>query len=457
MRFPFTLAPTIQLKLAVIVMIVLSSCSKVQKHDLVITNANIIDVKTGKVLKDRTVAVDRNRISVIYEDEAKFDETTQVLDAQGKFIIPGLCDSHMHIGFLTTTEGDTLINELADFVRRGVLYFRDVGDPVDVMSKLKTQISSGELDGPEIYYTGPMLESGPLYWEGKNEFLPGFTVPLDNRKNVDSLLPLLAEEGATLIKTFNNINPELYPYIVEIANQNKLKIVHDPGIRPIINRMPIGKALELGVTSFEHAIAPWNYILKDEYRADLETINSQKTDLQKQAAFMVKIVQLGTESISEQRLETLCQLMKERNAVLCPTLLVFRSLLDAIQEAEANQPGNEELAKSLALIKSLNETTDFIVRELSAHGVKLLVGQDDFKPEGTVKEMVLLSEAGVDNIEILRAATIYAAEWLEISDKYGSIEEGKMADMVLLNADPLADISNVKDVFHVIQHGKLVK
>ena len=85
------------------------------------------------------------------------------------------------------------------------------------------------------------------------------------------------------------------------------------------------------------------------------------------------------------------------------------------------------------------------------------MGQDQYISEGTAEEMALMSEAGVPNIEVLRGATLYAAEWLGIEDTYGSIEQGKIADLVLVNADPLADIANVHDVYRVIQHGKLVQ
>ena len=105
----------------------------------------------------------------------------------------------------------------------------------------------------------------------------------------------------------------------------------------------------------------------------------------------------------------------------------------------------------------MKEVSDYFVRELSRYGVKMLVGQDGINPVATSEEMVLMKEAGVPDIAVLRGATIYAAEWLEIDDKYGSVESGKIADLVILNANPLDDIAHVGDVFLVLQHGEIVK
>ncbi|MBI9052335.1 MAG: amidohydrolase family protein [Bacteroidales bacterium] len=436
--------------------ITIAACNRPIEHDLIIRNINIIDVVTGKTLQNQTIAIDNNQISKIYSENINFSASSEIIEGKGKFITPGLFDNHMHIAHLTCYGGDTLQTRLAEFVHNGVLYFRDVGGPVDVLKRLKSKISSGDLIGPDIYYTGPMLESSPLHWEKINEELPEFTVPLDTRDDVDSLLPILAKKGATMIKTFSNIKTELYPYIVDVARKNNLKIVHDPG-SPLFNQIPINMALELGVTTIEHSMAAWCYILKDEYRIELDTLLQQDTNIRQKMVFMFEMADMGIESISEERLKALCMLMKEKNAVYSPTLNVFKGFLSEIEEEIANGNNDEMLFKRKKLLSDFVTIGNYIVREFSENGVKLLVGQDNIDPEGTVKEMVVLSEAGVSNIEVLRGATLYAAEWLELTEKYGSIKPFQIADLVILNTDPLENIANMKDVFMVIQQGKVVK
>jgi hypothetical protein len=187
---------------------------------ILLQDAAVFDVTSGMMEGPLDLIIEGDRIVALLPGGSGRD-AARVIDCSGKFVIPGLCDSHTHLAGLTTEgEADALQENLVDFVSRGILFVRDVGGPVDVMSEMKSKISSGELVGPEIFYTGPMLESSPLYWEKFNEDLPGFTVPVDNREDVDALLPVLAEKGATLIKTFNHIKPELYPHIVSVARQN---------------------------------------------------------------------------------------------------------------------------------------------------------------------------------------------------------------------------------------------
>jgi len=431
------------------------SCTR-RTFDIIIKHANIIDVHTGELMKNKFIGISGGLITNISRIPLRStSDHTITIEGRDKYVIPGLCDSHTHLAFLTITGGDTLKTELDEFIHRGVLYVRDVGGPIDVMNSLKNRITSGELAGPEIFYTGPMLESSPLYWREFNNVLPDFTVALDNKEDVDSLLLDLIRKDAKLIKTFNNIKPELYPYIVEVAKQNHLKIVHDPGV-PLFSWIPIDAALEMGVTSIEHGMAPWPYVLKDKYSIKQDSLFGPGVDLGQQMNLMAQIAELGIAGISEERLKDLSVLMIENRSVLCPTLRAFNES----EEEQSNQASGEltEEQKTRNTISTgIKEVSDYFVQELSRYGVKMLVGQDAINPVGTFEEMVLMKEVGVPDIEVLRGATIYAAEWLEVDDKYGSVEAGKFADLVVLSANPLDDIAHVGDVFLVIQHGEVLK
>ena len=432
------------------------SCTR-QTFDIIIKHANIIDVHTGELMKNKDIGISGGQITTISRIPIRStSDHTITIEGRDKYVIPGLCDSHTHLAFLTITGGDTLKTELDDFIHRGVLYVRDVGGPIDVMNSLKNRITSGELAGPEIFYTGPMFESSPLYWREFNNVLADFTIALDNKEDVDSLLLDLARKDAKLIKTFNNIKPELYPYIVEVAKQNRLKIVHDPG-GPLFNWIPIDAAIEMGITTIEHAKAPWPYVLKDEYREKHDSLIGPDVGMGQQMNLMLQIAELGIASVSEKRLEDLSVIMIENESVLCPTLRVFKEWEGEEQANQAEGELTEEQKTRITITAGMKEVSNYFVQELSRYGVKMLVGQDGIDPLGTSEEMVLMKEAGVPDIEVLRGATIYAAEWLEVDDRYGSVEVGKFADLVVLNINPLEDIAHVGDVFLVLQHGKIVK
>jgi imidazolonepropionase-like amidohydrolase len=433
------------------------SCSTEEPVDynpetaILLKGANLFDAGSGMMNGPRDLLIDGGLIVAdLPADSGK--EASRVIDCTDKYIIPGLGDSHIHLAFLTTKDEQEYHGELAKFVKQGVLFVRDVGGPVDVMQEMKRQIRDGELTGPEIFYTGPMLESSPLHWEQFNEELPSFTVPLDSEEDVDELLPVLAEKGATLIKTFNNLKPELYPHIVTIAAENGLKIVHDPG-RPLINWVPLATALELGVTSFEHGFAAWAYVLAEEYQEQRAALSTSDADPEQQMEFIAQMGGLGAEAISVERLKELSEMMVAKDAVLCPTLWAFQGE----DEDQSDEATEQERHRRKQMMEMLTNISSHIVRELARNGVRVLVGQDNCEAEGTLEEMKLLAEAGVPEVEVLKGATIYAAHWLEVDDRFGSLETGKSANLVVLDADPLADIANVGDIHLVIQNGAVVE
>ena len=103
---------------------------------------------------------------------------------------------------------------------------------------MSRSISAGELKGPEIFFTGPMLEKSPMHWAEFNEELPGFTVAIDSAGDVDRILQELVDNGAGMVKTFNRIDRNVYAHLVETARKHSLRIVHDPGM-PLFHSIPM--------------------------------------------------------------------------------------------------------------------------------------------------------------------------------------------------------------------------
>ena len=419
-----------QLYVLVFFSILISFCSSGDKLEydpetaLLLRNAAVFDSSAGIMDPSQDVLIEGEKIIAIRPAGSKL-EAAESIDCSGKYVIPGLCDSHTHLTSLTLQDEDAVKSALAEFVHRGILSVRDVGGPIDMISDMQSRITSGQLVGPEIFYTGPMFESAPLHWADINEMLPGFTVALDTKEDVDKHLPALADKGARLMKTFNNIKSELYPYIVEVAQKNQLKIVHDPG-RPLLHWIPIHMALEHGITSIEHAMAPWPYVVKDEYREKLDALADPDADPAQQMKFLVQMVELGLAGISDKRLKDLSDLMIVNDAVLCPTLRVFEAMEEETETTEAKGEPTEEQKARERINSGMDVVNEHFVKKLSEFGVEMLVGQDNVEPVGTLEEMVLMKEAGVSDLEVLRGATIYAAEWLEVDDQYGTVEPGKI-------------------------------
>jgi hypothetical protein len=214
--------------------------------------------------------------------------------------------------------------------------------------------------------------------------------------------------------------------------------------------------MEHGVTTIEHATSVYSYLIKDKFREEHDRLTGLGISIKEQTPLLKKLAGMKIDALSPDKLNCLAAMMRDKGAVLCPTLRVYKSILGEIKTQEEKGELSEELRNRKEIIFKLTSTADYIARELSGQGVRLLVGQDNIEPAGTVEEMVLLAKAGVKAEEVLKGATIYAIEWLGLHEKYGSVEAGKIADLVILDADPLENIANTQKVFAVIQHGKVV-
>jgi len=445
-----------------------------QPASTVLRNVRIVDVYSGTVSELQDLLIENGVITTIYGAGSGL-KAAALIDCDGFYVVPALFDCHTHLAHLTNQSPDSLREAMNGFVRSGVLQVRDVGGPIDRLAELSRRTAEGELLGPEIFYSGPMLESSPLTWEKINEALPGFTVALDSEDDVDRVLPQLAAQGACMVKTFNRIDQALYRHLVEAAGRAGLKIVHDPGT-PLFHWMPIDEALDLGVTCFEHAKAPWPVVLKDDLRARHDAATGSGANPAAQMAVMMEAVERGMEGVSLERLQALADRMVARDALLCPTLTVFHEMAAAAsRQEERGQAGGagDSLAPSgnaadsaapfanpdamrRRVMAAMEEISRQFVRELAARHVKMLVGQDGCRPGATLEEMELLRDCGVPDIEILRGATLYPAEWLGVADRLGSVSKGRVANLLVLKADPLDDIGNMKTILFVIRKGLVV-
>ena len=422
---------------------------------LILRNAHVVDIEQGTAGLPMDVLIEGQRIISMHQ-AMDYAVGQQDLDCSEKYLIPGLFDCHTHLAFLTTEKKNDLARDLGDFVHRGVLYARDVGGPISILHDMHRRISEGELIGPRIFYTGPMLESSPLYWEHFNEQLPDFTVAVDTRDDVLRLFPALVDGGAHMVKTFNHISLPLYRHLIEVAREYSLRVVHDPG-SPLFNWVPIDTAIELGVKSIEHAKAPWPFVLEDNLRKRHDAVTGRDVSSEERMEVMLNVADAGIEGISDERLTSLADMMRDHEVFLCPTLNVFnewkRSESDngEKQETASEQDPHMQLRKRMRT--AMEAMSYYFVETLSGRGVRMFLGTDGFSAKAVPEEMRNMRKAGVSAIEILRGATIYPAKWLGIDDRIGSIAPGKAADIVVLDADPLQDITNIEAITAVIQDG----
>jgi len=390
---------------------------------IVLSNIRVFDGVGGVLTDAQDVLIEGAEIKAVGRIDTP-DNDINKIDLSGKFAFPGLFECHTHLAFLTTLKEKEMIGELRAFVFNGITQVRDLGGPIDVLSQMDKRISSGEILGPKMFYSGSMLEKPPLFYTTKNKILPGLQVSISTKEDVDRVLLEFAGKGACMVKTYGKMDLDVYKHILVVAKKLGLRVVHDPG-RFLFHEIPMDTAIDLGVTSIEHGIAPWPVVLKDEIRKKHDQLMAENADQAARESFQDQVIKLGIESISTEKLQRLIDKVIENDVYVCPTLWIY---------------GPEDIF-----------TKEFIRKK-----VKILVGHDGPSPSLLFTEMKLLRDRGLSELEIIRGVTIYPAKWLGVENRYGSISPGMLANIVIFEKNPLEDIGNFESPYLVIKNGHVV-
>jgi imidazolonepropionase-like amidohydrolase len=416
-----------------------------------LTNLRVFDVQTGTMTGPQNILIVNGRVAALGAPPA--DPSAVVVDCAGKYAVPGLFDCHTHVANLRLMGDSTMAATLGRFVDRGITQLRDMGGPLAVLQPLRARIESGELRGPDIFYSGPMLEKSPLTWAQMNVANPGFTVAVDSIATADRTVPDLVRGGARCMKVFGRFDRDVFAHLVGLARAASLPTAHDPG-PPLFHQVPIDVAIDFGVGSIEHGKAPWPIVLVDSLAQEQDALTRAGADSGRRMAFVAKVAALGVASVSPEKLRAVLDRMNARGVFFCPTLHVFIQMAESSGPPETAADPNSPMA---TILRGMEEVSRFFTREAAARGVRILVGQDGVFPENTLAEMRHLRDCGLSAAEILKGATIYPAEFLGVTDRYGAIAPGRVANILVVDADPLAAIENIEKTFLVVQNGRIVR
>jgi imidazolonepropionase-like amidohydrolase len=417
-----------------------------------ILDVTVIDVVTGAEQPHMTVEVVRDRIAQIvpYKNEHRLN-CTQIVEGTGKFLIPGLWDMHVHTFFGTWVPGGREVT-IPLFVANGITGVRDMGSELDLILLARADIAAGKLIGPRMIVAGPMMD-GP-----KTQFPASIAIatPEDGRRAVD----MLVSRGVDFIKIQSYVPREAY---FAIADECKKKGIVFVGHVP--DAIRASEASDAGQKSFEHLIG----IFEGSSTAEDELLTSRKTP----GRFL--------DSYDPQKETALIALLAKNQTWQCPTLYWERGqwLVDAIDVSKDPDAKyvpafwrdktwphfTESIIKELdtdplpVRQKFVDHELD-IVRKLQAAGVPFLAGTDtpagvDVVPGFSLhRELQRFVDAGFTPLQALQTATINPARFLGITKDFGTVEPGKIADLVLLGADPTKDIANTQKISGVVLNGR---
>ena len=385
-----------------------------------------------------------------------------IIDATGKYLIAGLWDMHVHS--LSKSQPDHFFPL---FIANGVTGIRDMGGdiPLPRIAQLKQEIAGGSRLGPEIFAAGPILEGPKPFWP----FSIAIKDPSDARQSVSTL----TTQGADFLKVYNTLSRDSYLAIA--AEAKKIGI---PFVGHLPDEITPEEASKLGQKSIEHLWGIPNFLISDTSRLrKMQTDANDSEDPQLARDLFYKINQTILATYDADKASWLFREFVRHQTWQTPTLVVLRSytlihdpkLRDDPRMAYVTDdllnfwnamggppdPRNDEI--QMRLFKHNLE----IVKAMHAAGVPLLVGTDTPNPYtypgfSLHDELELLVSAGLSPAEALQTATLRAAQFLGVEHDFGSVQEGKVANLVLLDANPLEDIGNVRKIQAVILRGNFL-
>lgn len=437
-----------------------------QGTPIFITNASIVDVESGRLVAGQTIRIEGNRIREIgSQGSVRAVAGARVVDGTGRFVIPGLWDMHVHAAGAGI---ERLF--MPALLANGVTGVRDMWGSLPDADSIRRRDARGEALAPRMVVPGHILDGAPAIWPGSL----GISGAAGARRAVDSL----AKAGAAFIKVYSRLSEEEFR---AAADQAKKHGLHFAGHVP--NLVTVDEAVSLGMRTIEHlqqfttACSASETDLRQQYRDAVASPGKWDS-----AAVMGR-AQLNTQlsTFDAARCAALAARIAESGTWLVPTFTVLRSVAYLDDTTLKKDPRLVYFPKAYAA--SWDPAQDFRFRAVTAEGwaarkriharqleigrimhragVKFLAGTDLANPYifpgfSLHDELANLVGIGMTPLEALRAATLGPARFLGMTDSLGTVATGQVADLVVLEANPLEDIRSVGRIHAVVANGRLI-
>lgn len=449
--------------LLVIFAIFIASCQQAQPPTgTAITNVTVIDAVNG-VRENQSVVFDGDAITAIQAANAELT-SAETIDGTGKFLIPGLWDFHVHL-----TYDDRFTDSMSElFLSWGITSVRDTGGLLrNVLPVVEKMRAEGAL-APRVWYAGPLLDGNFVVYSGVG--IPEIGVQNATPADARAMITSLKQQGVSFIKIYEMVSPEVFAEMVEVANELEL---------PIDSHVPLSmRASAAGplVDSIEHLRN-----IEMDCASDSPTLHEERLERLKNPEGLSGADLRG--SLHRlQRLPAIANYDEARcnrtlealgSTTQVPTLrLVSMShappyARDDWQDALSRLPADarEDWGGAGADDGDVDTTFAdwglFLTGRAHAAGVPIGAGTDTpialaIPGYSLHSELEFLVRAGLSPLEALESATVRPAEYFSLQDEMGTIDVGKKADMVLLDANPLDDINNTKKISAVVTKGRLL-
>jgi imidazolonepropionase-like amidohydrolase len=446
-------------------------CAKPAGPIIAITHATVIDATGAPPQPDMTILITDHRITAVGGFPIiSIPRNAQVIDARGKFLIPGLVDSHVHLTGAGEPDGSRDFF-LPLLLANGVTTVRDMGGYLESLVPLRRDIRESKRLGPEIFFAGPYLDGSPP------SFQPSLVV--SNAVEASGDVRTLTQQGVDFIKVQSILSRDAYFAIAAATRREHIAFAgHVP------DRVTAAEASDAGQKSIEHLTGVLRACSSDEPRLMREQFQAppKNATTESSHARATAWERELLRTYSNEQATTLTAKFVHNHTWQVPTLILLRN--DAYPAAETDSPSDPLLRfvpraiaekwKQVRLTQDrLMSEDDFdlheklfaqsmhIVAQMQSSGVSILAGTDSAAPYvipgfALHQELALLVKAGLSPMQALQAATKNPADFLGKGKTQGTIEPGKAADLLLLDANPLEDIHNTQKIRALIVRGKLL-
>ncbi len=412
----------------------LKAAHKPPAEGIAFTHARVLDVEGGTWIPNQTVLVVGDLITAV-GSKVTIPKGAEVVDLAGKALVPGMIDMHSHLDRETATLD----------IAFGVTTARDVGNDPDQLDSWKRDYDEGVTVGPRVVRMG--------FIEGRNEKAASSKVTAETPEEAKAAVEEFAKRGYNGIKIYNSVKPELVPIMTKLAHDKGMLVTGHIPVHMLAN-----EAVKAGYDGIEHI----NMLF-------LNFLATHDTDTRTPLRFTLVGDKATTVDLKSKQVAELFALLREHQTVIDPTLVAFQDLflgepgkiVEGYEPYVARMPaqvqrsfvinglpaGNPTLYKQswkqlLAMVKALYDAK-----------IPVVAGTDTIGGLGFDRELQLLVEAGIPTIDVLRMATIGAAKVMRMERKLGSIKPGRAADLVVIDGDPLADITAIGNVTQTVSRG----
>lgn len=448
------------------VLIVAQDDQNSPKRPIVFRNVTLIDMQSDQAQPGMTVIVSGHRISAIGKN-IKIPKNAEVIEASGKFLIPGLWDMHTHA---VSTNGRTRRFWLL-FRAHGVVGTREMGNDLESLRLGREEARKFFGIAPRIVWSSPMLDGVPPTFEGS-------AIAIADEKEARRQVREMKAAGFDFLKIYNGLSREAFFGVADESRRVRIAIAGE-----VPDAVSPSEAARAGMRSFEHL---WNLFEScvsgaAEPRDALRRLERENAAIDEKRKVQDLRDQLWLTAYDARCADRLVADLRRTKTFQTPTLAINRNY--SYLDEEPNRADTRRRwipAKFLAYWDELraetlagygtesraawrfrykNETE--LVRRFQKAGIKILAGSDvtDWEPfiypgASLHDELALLVEAGLTPFEALQTATVNPAKFLGREKERGTIEKGKFADLVLLDANPLENIANTKNIAAVVFDGK---